>query len=161
MNPFFPKRLPYTVPALVIGALSFVILIATVIWTAVQYGSLPDTIATHYDAFGRPDGYGAKSTLLGLLALDVGIWVMCMVLAHYPRTWNIPVMPKSDRQMVRLAYATRFVLYLFMVYMTVIMGFVILSAQYPSVMGIWFLVTVLVAPVPILIGYLIYAFRFA
>lgn len=66
-------------------------IVANIVVLALQYAALPDIVPTHFGAGGQPNGYGGKGTLLFLLAVDIGMYVMMTVLPIFPRSFNFAV----------------------------------------------------------------------
>jgi len=52
-----------------VDVLSFTLLILTAIYVISQYGQLPDEIPRHFNASGKPDAWGGKGFLIGILVL--------------------------------------------------------------------------------------------
>ncbi len=67
-----------------------------VTWGLVAWPSLPETVPTHFDATGTPDGWGARSHLLILLA----VWAISQAgltwLSARPHVYNYPVTLSED-----------------------------------------------------------------
>ena len=55
------------------------------------YSGLPDTIATHFNAAGRVDGWGVKGTLLLLPVTSSLMYGVLTVLSRYPQVYNYVV----------------------------------------------------------------------
>lgn len=47
---------------ILIATIAF-LLIASWMFVIINYNNLPDVIATHFDGFGKPNGYGSKNTI--------------------------------------------------------------------------------------------------
>ena len=56
-----------------------------------NYGNLPDTIPTHFNAAGQPDGYGGKGTLWLLPATGMFMYLMMTIIEQFPQIYNFPV----------------------------------------------------------------------
>lgn len=52
------------------------------------YPRLPDTIPTHFDLYGKPDGWGSKSSLLMLPIISVAAYVLLTVVNRFPHYFN-------------------------------------------------------------------------
>ncbi|UBH06911.1 hypothetical protein K8P10_002422 [Leucobacter sp. Psy1] len=57
----------------------------------IGYASLPETIPTHFDFAGRPDGWGHKSSVLVILGILGAMTAGIVWLSHHPRVFNYPV----------------------------------------------------------------------
>jgi uncharacterized membrane protein len=68
--------------------------IAGILYTTVQlylvWDHLPTRIPTHFGVSGRPDGWGGKTSLLVLLAVSVGMFLMLTVISRFPHWCNFP-----------------------------------------------------------------------
>lgn len=53
--------------------------------------TLPDVIPTHFGLSGEVDGWGSKNTLLILLVVNAGMYVMMTVFNFFPHIFNYPV----------------------------------------------------------------------
>ena len=83
--------------------------LAVVVWALVIWmiSRAPDVIVTHFDGYGRPNGYGSP---WGLLFPCVILTVVggCLLLgAYFPHTLNMPVEVKTPRQYELLIRMTR------------------------------------------------------
>lgn len=68
---------------------------------AVRYPSLPPVVPTHFDALGRPDAFGPRSSVLGLCGLWVVLLLGLVALSRRPRAMNYPV-PVTEENAARL-----------------------------------------------------------
>ncbi|WP_405216017.1 DUF1648 domain-containing protein [Agrococcus sp. Ld7] len=60
-------------------------------WMLAQYPALPETVPTHFDAAGRPDGWGSKSSVLWLALVMAALTALLAWLSTKPRWANYPV----------------------------------------------------------------------
>ena len=60
-----------------------------VLWQA--WDRLPAQIPTHFDAAGRPDGYGSPSTLVLVPAISAFLYLVMTAFSFFPETFNYPV----------------------------------------------------------------------
>lgn len=69
---------------------AFVLL--TSLWgtTIYYYPQLPQSIPRHFDASGRPNAWGSKSTALILPILSLGLYAALTVLNRFPHRFNYP-----------------------------------------------------------------------
>lgn len=67
-------------------------LLLVVMWCLTVYTvlKLPGTIPIHFDAGGKPDGYGHKLTLLILPIIATIIYIGLTILNRYPQIFNYP-----------------------------------------------------------------------
>lgn len=68
---------------------------------------LPPSIAVHFDAMGRPDGYGRKISILFMPALATLMATGMFVINRYPHIFNYPVKITPQNAMYQYALATR------------------------------------------------------
>lgn len=78
---------PFRLALQILGGL---MLLGVTVFVALRWQSLPDTLPTHFDAAGVPDGSGAKNGLIGLLATAWIMYAVFTVLSYFPQAWNIP-----------------------------------------------------------------------
>jgi uncharacterized membrane protein len=74
-----------------IDLFAFAFLVALVAIPAVNYASLPDTIPTHFNAAGQPDGYGGRDTLWILPATGLFLYILMTIIERFPQIYNYPV----------------------------------------------------------------------
>ena len=74
--------------------------LAVVVWVFVIWMicRAPDVIATHFDAHGRPNGYGSPWGLLVPSIIMTVAGIGLLVCAYYPHLINMPVEIKTTRQ---------------------------------------------------------------
>lgn len=67
---------------------------AALLFTFVQliffWGSLPATIATHFNGAGNPDGWGSKTSLLFMPILSLVMAAVLTLLERFPHIYNLP-----------------------------------------------------------------------
>lgn len=88
--------------------------ILAVVWGFVSYSysSMPDTIPTHFNASGRPDGFGSKISIFLLPAIATVFYVGLTILNKYPHFFNYPREVTSENAMVLYRRATALIRYL-------------------------------------------------
>lgn len=64
--------------------------IFTVVLVIIFYNDLPDTIPTHYNMTGQPDGFGGKSMLFTFPALTVVTYFILTIGLRFPNIYNYP-----------------------------------------------------------------------
>lgn len=121
-----PRRCPYSGPVIVLGILSFLVLIATLVLLLVSYSSLPEQVPTHFGWDGAPNDYGPKRHIWMLYAVDVFLWLSLVVAGHFPRTWNIPVRIHEYNQW-QVCNATRIFLYVLNFFVILLLGAIFLA----------------------------------
>lgn len=85
------------------------IILLCLLWGFViySYNTLPETIPTHFNAGGQPDGYGKKSTLFILPVLATLIYFGMGWLSRYPYKFNYTVNINEENAAGQYKLATR------------------------------------------------------
>ena len=88
--------------------LAFLVL-AIVVWVLVilMLNNAPDVVATHFDASGRPNGYGSPWGLLFPCIITTVVGAGMLLGAYFPNTINVPVEVTTPRQYELLIRMTR------------------------------------------------------
>lgn len=73
---------------IVLDLLSATLLILLVVFTAMSYSELPDTIPTHFNAKGEADGYSEKSMLWLIPTLSLVLYIGLFILNKFPHIHN-------------------------------------------------------------------------
>lgn len=73
----------------------------------VEYFDLPDTIASHFNAKGEPDGYSNKIFLWALPAFATVMYVGLFILNRYPHLHNYMVNITEENALVQYRFSTR------------------------------------------------------
>ncbi|MBH0161922.1 DUF1648 domain-containing protein [Fictibacillus sp. 26RED30] len=53
-----------------------------------QWAAIPDTVPTHFNAAGEPDGWGSKNNLWILIVMGAVTWLLLTVLEKFPHIYN-------------------------------------------------------------------------
>ena len=141
------KLIPTTVDKLA-ELLGWIMLLA--IWglTITHYSTLPDTIPTHFNGAGEPDGFGSKASIIGLPFIATLLFIGLTVLNRYPHSFNYPS-PVTQNNALRLyTLATRMLRYLKLVLVLVFGGIEFMTIQNATGkaagLGVWVLPLTLV-----------------
>jgi uncharacterized membrane protein len=128
--------------------LAFLVL-AVVVWVLVilMLKNAPDVIATHFDAYGRPNGYGSPWGLLFPCIIMTLTGAGLLLGAYFPHTFNVPVEVKSPRQYELLIRMTRIMALLFLLITLVIPATLLVFVNHPMtpvfiVIGLIFVVVI-------------------
>jgi len=72
---------------------------------AVNYGSLPEQIPTHYNFSGQPDAWGSRFTLWLPVAIMAVVYVVMSLLVRVPHHFNYPwkITPENAPRQYQLA----------------------------------------------------------
>lgn len=141
----------------------WVLLIAVWLLTMTSYGSLPDTIPTHFNAAGEVDGYGHKQTLLGIPIILSVLFVGMTILNRYPHIFNYPTAITEENYLRQYTQATRLIRYLKLTIVLIfglVIYFILRSVRGQSEgLGVWFVPAILaLTMLPVLI-YLVKSIR--
>ena len=139
--------IPSTADKLV-DLLGWIMLLAIWGWTITHYSTLPDTIPTHFNGAGEPDGFGSKASIIGLPFIATLLFIGLTVLNRYPHSFNYPS-PVTQNNALRLyTLATRMLRYLKLVLVLVFGGIEFMTIQNATGkaagLGVWFLPLTLV-----------------
>jgi uncharacterized membrane protein len=74
-----------------VDIIAFAFLVALIAIPAMNYGGLPDTIPTHFNAAGQPDGYGGRGTLWMLPSIGCFLYILMTIVEQFPQIYNYPV----------------------------------------------------------------------
>lgn len=87
---------------IVVEIVSFVFLLASVIFAVIKAASIEGEIPTHYNLQGEIDGYGSPYTMLVLPIIMLLTFILISLVVHLVpmRYWNMPVKVKPERALV-------------------------------------------------------------
>lgn len=144
----------------VIEGVTVFIVMGIVVYTAIHYSTLPDTIPTHYGFSGKADGYGGKSTLLVLLGVLMAMYLLLLGVSRIPHKFNYvtEITESNAHRQYSLAIQMMRIVKLIVV---IIFSYIILTtiqiAQGNAMsLGTWFLITVVFL---LFVSIIIYAIR--
>lgn len=78
-------------PDKVLSIAGYCLLLALWAMVLVNYGHLPETIPTHFNAAGDADNYGSKVSICVLPVVASILFIALTILARYPHVFNYPV----------------------------------------------------------------------
>ncbi len=149
MNNKRPRiKVPFKTVDIIIEFTSITLLVLMWSYCVVNYFDLPDTIATHFNATGEPDGYGSKHTVWIIPIVATVMYVGLFVLNKYPHIHNYMVNITEDNALKNYRFSTRtvrivnFLCVLLMTYITYMIVESAFGKQFN--LGTWF--------VPIVVG---------
>lgn len=127
----------------IIEITGWISLILLWIITLTAYGSLPETIPTHFNATGQADDHGSKMMILFIPAIGTLLFAGLTILNFYPHVFNYPTTITAENAQAQYANATRMIRTLKMVIALVFIILVVViyraaSADSGSI-GYWFL----------------------
>ncbi len=85
------------------------IILAIVVWALIIWmiSQAPETIATHFDGHGRPNGYGSPWGLLVPCIITTLAGILLLVVCYFPHLINMPVKATTKRQYELTIRSTR------------------------------------------------------
>ena len=116
----------------------------TFLGTAVYYfPKLPETIPTHFNGSGQPDGYSSKSSFWIMPGISVFVYILLTVVNRFPHKFNYLVTITPQNAMKQYTMGTRMIRFLKMiiVWLFLYINFTIIQSADPQSkgLGIWFL----------------------
>jgi len=73
------------------GVAALAVLLPTAYLLAV-WSELPASVPTHFDGAGRPNAFGPRASIWGLVGAQLGLYLGLSLLPYLPvRYWNLPV----------------------------------------------------------------------
>lgn len=87
--------------------ISITILILMWCYCVINYIDLPDTIATHFNGSGEPDGYGSKNTIWMLPIIATTMYIGLFILNKYPHMHNYMINITKENAFKNYQFSTR------------------------------------------------------
>ena len=84
-------NLPYNKFHKTLEIVTFILLLAQIVYTAVLYPQLPSKIPSHFNLEGQIDGWSGKGSIIILVIVNVALYILLTVTMFFPRLWNVPV----------------------------------------------------------------------
>lgn len=139
---------------------SVTLIILMVGFTGYHYSSLPETIPTHFNAAGQADGYGSKTSIWLLPAINAIMFTGLFILNKYPHLHNYMVNITAENALKNYRFSTRLVRlinFLCTVLFAYIQYKIILGARAKTNdLGDWFLPVVIGSSILLPIALIIY-----
>ena len=126
-------------------ALSVTFLILMIIIISFYFNKLPETIPTHFDASGKPDGYGSKTSFLIFPVIGILLYSGLTIISRFPHIFNYPVSITDENAHRQYSLALSLIRF---IKLTIVMLFTVIT--YSSVttalgeyngLGAWFIPT--------------------
>ena len=124
-----------------------------VIWclTVYTFFKMPATIPTHFNALGKPDGYGSKMTILILPGIGTIIYFGLTKVNNYPHLFNYLAKITEDNAQKQYSIATRTLrclkLAILIIFSLIILFTYLATIGVTNGLGFWFL--------PIMVGFVL------
>ena len=93
----------------IVDLMSLALLSLIMVYTAINYGDLAETIPTHFNGKGVADGYGDKMYVWLLPAIGIITFVLLFVLNKYPHIHNYMVNITEENALKNYRLSTRIV----------------------------------------------------
>ncbi len=82
---------PSTLWQRVLGTLSPVLLLGSIVFILIRFPHLPEQIPTHYNFAGEIDGYGGRFSLLLMPLIGLVMDASLVLVGRFPKSWNTGV----------------------------------------------------------------------
>lgn len=125
-----PKlKVPIEPLDIVVDLVSATLLILMIVYTALNYGQLSETIPTHFNATGAADAFGSKNYIWLLPGIGITMFSLLFVLNKYPHMHNYMVNITEDNALKNYRFSTRIVRFtnLFMAILFVVIQYVMIE----------------------------------
>jgi uncharacterized membrane protein len=115
----------------IVDLISATVLTMIVVYTAINFSDLSDTIPTHFNASGEPDGFGDKLYIWLLPAIGIATFTVLFVGNKFPHFHNYKFNITEDNALKNYRFMTRVfrftnlfvaVLFIFIQYMMIEQG---------------------------------------
>jgi len=128
-----------------------------------HFPRLPETVPTHFNVSGAPDGYSSKTSFLMLPAMALFIYILLGLIVFVPQQFNYSVKITPANALKQYTFAIRLVRYLkaviVWIFFYITYATVRVVAKTDQSLGLWFLPVVLAGIFVPLIIYLIVSFK--
>ena len=94
---------------IILELVSIAIILIMWIYLIIEYPSLPETIASHFNAKGEADGYSNKVYLWFLPIISMALYIGLFVLNKYPQIHNYMVNITEENALKNYRFSTRIV----------------------------------------------------
>ena len=145
---------------IIIEFISVTLLILMWSYCITNFNELPDTIATHFNAAGEPDGFGSKHTVWIIPIIATVMYIGLFILNKYPHIHNYMVNITEENALKNYKFSTRvtrivnFLCVVLMAYIT----YIIVESAFgrPFNFATWFVPVVIVFSIALPIVLIIY-----
>jgi uncharacterized membrane protein len=109
---------------IIIECISIALLLMMWLYVITEYSTLSDTVASHFNAQGKADGFSNKSIVLLIPCIATFTYALMLVLSKYPHLHNymVNITPenayKNYKFSIRLLRIVNFLCVVLMVYIT-------------------------------------------
>jgi uncharacterized membrane protein len=146
----------------VVDGLTAIVLLASFGVALWYWPGLPARVPMHFNAAGKVDGWGPKSTVWLLPVVGLVLAAFLTVLSRFPHTFNYPcaITPENAERQYRMARLLLGIVKLSTVVLFCTLELMVCSAASgQNFLGVWFLVGTIAGYFAIITAYLISARR--
>jgi uncharacterized membrane protein len=109
-----------------VGLTSIMLTVATIVFALWKYDSLPQSIATHFDAYGKVDKWGDKSSIWGLVIVLSIVSMVLLYIRPYARYFNHTVTITEDN--AQFQYQNSYAMMTWMSFLISCIGLMLVSS---------------------------------
>jgi len=103
-----PKiQVPFQTFDIILELISISFIILTWVYTIIQYGNLPETIPTHFNAQGIADGFSDRITIWLIPGIVTVLYSGLFILNKYPHWHNYMVNISEENALKNYRFSTR------------------------------------------------------
>jgi uncharacterized membrane protein len=153
-------KVPFEAVDIIVEFMSITLIILMWTYCIYNFNALPETIATHFNAAGEPDGFGSKQTIWIIPILSTVLYSGLFILNQFPHIHNYMVNITEENALKNYRFSTRllrvvnFLCVLLMAYITYMIIESALGAKLK--MGSWFFPVVICTSIILPIILIIY-----
>lgn len=142
----------------ILNILSVAFIAVSAVYVIQAWGSLPETIPTHFNGMGEADDWGSKNTIFIMPVIAIVLFVPMYFLCKAPHLFNFPF-EITEENAPRIYPVARLLLAVFNFEMVALFAFLawetIQSAQSGTSLGVWFIVVVTIVPLITIVFFLV------
>ena len=68
-----------------------ILIVTYIIHIALIYKTLPESLPTHFNFAGNPDGFGDRISVIFEPLISALVVIIVEIISHFPQLWNYPV----------------------------------------------------------------------
>ncbi|MCL1848407.1 MAG: DUF1648 domain-containing protein [Clostridiales bacterium] len=152
-------RLPFSLIDQILEALALLIFLGAMVYLAVIWRLIPESIPTHYNTAGAANAWGGKGWLIFIYAINAATYILMTVVGFFPGIWNVPVKLTPENTGPVLTRTRRF-LCVIKLYVVAMFGYLAVMMAKALPIGMWFLPVFLILLFGTIAGYMIRLRRF-
>ena len=144
-------------------AIAVFAMIAGIVLVIQAWGTLPQTIPTHFDAAGNADGFGSKGMIWLMPTIIVILVPSMLILRCFPWLSNTPIKITDENAEYQYGLISRMLSVLACVvallFLVLVTDTISIAGGGTSLLGVWFMPAIIVPIVGTLIWYFVSAIR--